>query len=69
MDKHDWPFQAWLWMAVIRFGLTPAEFWAISLTDWLTLLQPQDGGGMRRETFADLMAKHPDKEDENERDG
>lgn len=40
-EPKDWPFEAWLKLAVIRMGLTPREFWALSLTDWFALTRSQ----------------------------
>lgn len=38
-DKIDWPFDAWLKIAVLQMGLSPKAFWETSLTDWFAMTQ------------------------------
>jgi len=38
-ETQDWPFEAWLKIAVIQLGLSPKEFWGMSLCDWFALTQ------------------------------
>ncbi len=37
--KNDagWPFEVWLKLAIIQLGLTPENFWKMSLIDWFAL--------------------------------
>lgn len=37
----DWPFEAWLKIARIQLGLSPREFWVLSLTDWFALTRSE----------------------------
>jgi len=37
VDKTDWPFDVWLKLAVMQLGLSPKDFWEMSLIDWLSL--------------------------------
>jgi len=38
-ETQDWPFEAWLKIAVMQLGLSPKEFWEMSLCDWFALTQ------------------------------
>ena len=38
-NEADWPFEAWLKIAVMQMGLSPRDFWEMSLTDWFALTQ------------------------------
>ncbi|WP_371396206.1 phage tail assembly chaperone [Fretibacter rubidus] len=64
----DWPFEAWLKLAVGRYGLSPQEFWSISVKDWLTLTAPTERQALNREGFAALSARYPDIKDMNNHD-
>jgi len=59
-----WPFNAWLKLAVIRYGLTPSEFWQMSVHDWRVLTQSTEAKPMRRSEFDALTQKYPDPETE-----
>jgi len=59
MDKPDWPFDAWLKIAVMQLGLSPAQFWNMSLIDWFTLTQKSAPLAMRK---ADLIKLEDDYE-------
>jgi len=48
----NWPFEAWLKIAVMQLGLSPAQFWAISLIDWFSLTRPSGPPAM---TKSDLI--------------
>ena len=40
MNKADeWPFVLWLDIAVRILGLSPQEYWSMSLYDWLNILR------------------------------
>lgn len=65
MEKPtEWPFLAWLNLAVRVFGLTPTEFWNLSVLDWLTLLSYAEGRmisqPMNRHKLSDLISNFPD---------
>lgn len=36
-NEADWPFEAWLKIAVMQLGLSPEAFWKMSLGDWFSL--------------------------------
>ena len=38
-EAQNWPFDAWLKIAVLQLGLSPSEFWQMSVSDWLALTQ------------------------------
>ena len=55
----DWPFDAWLKMAVMQLGLTPRDFWEFSLIDWFALAKTSATHAMNK---ADLMKLEQDYE-------
>ena len=59
--NFEWPFDLWLRYACLRFGLSPAQFWAMSVRDWLALCAPQNGGGLPRSGLQTLMTTYPDE--------
>lgn len=66
-EPQEWPFAAWLDVAVRIFGLSPQSFWAMSLFDWLTLISQRTGEAksqpLSRQGFSIMMAHFPDEED------
>jgi len=60
-DENEWPFDLWLRYACGRFGLSPAQFWAMSVRDWLVLCAPQTTGSLPRPEFENLMSIYPDE--------
>jgi len=48
MRSEDWPFEAWLTLALRGFGLPPDAFWAMSLRDWLSVTRTDGAQAMRR---------------------
>jgi len=44
----NWPFDQWQQIAIRRFNLTPSEFWAMPLRDWLSLMHGLKRGGFDR---------------------
>lgn len=59
-------WRAWLQLAVLRFGLSPTDFWALSLTEWRTLLAalaPGAGGALDRAGLEALRAAYPDEKE------
>ena len=57
----SWPFESWHQLAIRRFNLQPAEFWAMPLRDWLALMDGVKPRGFNRQTLDDLIALYPDK--------
>jgi len=62
----DWPFDAWQQIAIRRFNLSPSEFWAMPLRDWLGLMSGVKTGGFDSAALAELLKSYPDAGDENE---
>ncbi len=57
----SWPFDVWLRVAVKRFGLTPSEFWAMPVREWLILLKDTARPRFDRARFDDLIKLYPDE--------
>jgi uncharacterized phage protein (TIGR02216 family) len=60
-------WQAWLQLAVLRFGLSPPAFWALTLTEWralLAALAPGGGAALDRAGLERLRAAYPDERSE-----
>ena len=60
-----WPFEQWLDIAVRLYGLTPSEFWQMSLYDWLCLMdhslsRNEKNSPMLRSDFSKLSELFPD---------
>lgn len=62
----NWPFETWQQIAIRRFHLSPSEFWAMPLRDWLALLNGLKRHGIDRAGLNDLLKIYPDIGDENE---
>ena len=59
----DWP--ALMRVAFHGLGLKPSEFWALTPSEFLTLLGPETGAApLRRDAFEALLARFPDTNDE-----
>ncbi|PHS40233.1 MAG: hypothetical protein COA91_04450 [Robiginitomaculum sp.] len=58
---NQWPFDMWLKTAVRGFGLSPAEFWQMSVRDWLVLISGTGKPGIAHDKFDDLMNTYPDE--------
>lgn len=55
----SWP--ELLRLAAARFGLSPAQVWALSLVEWRALTAPPAGSApLGRAAFEALAAAHPD---------
>lgn len=66
----DWP--AMMRLAFQGFGLSPEAFWRMTPAEFLILLGPDNGAApLRRDAFDALLARFPDKqnEDGHDRDG
>lgn len=59
---NEWPFDLWLKTAVRGFGLSPNEFWQMSVCDWLVLLAGNTEQSFSRTELATLMNTYPDEE-------
>lgn len=53
------PFDAWLRLAV-RMGITPREFWNLSLKEWRVLTQAAGPAPLGRGELETLRARFPD---------
>ncbi len=60
-QMQKWPFDIWLKTAVRGFGLSPAEFWQMSVRDFLVLISGTGDHGIEREKFDELMNTYPDE--------
>lgn len=58
------PLDTWLRLAVTVFRLSPQEFWAMSVCDWLTLIAGEDPD-VSPVALRKLMTQFPDKESPN----
>ena len=58
---NDWPFEAWLKLAVCRFRLSPSEFWRMSVRDWLVLTRAERVPAMSTDELSALCIKFPDE--------
>ncbi len=66
----DWP--TLMRVAYQGLGLSPEAFWAMTPSEFLILLGPENGAApLRRDAFDALLARFPDKrnEDCDDRDG
>jgi len=57
--ETDWPFEAWLKIAVMQLGLSPQDFWQMSVMDWFALTKPSFPRAMSK---ADLIKLEHDYE-------
>lgn len=57
----NWPFDAWLKIAVMQLGLSPRDFWALSLTDWFLLTRPAHEVGLSREVLLKMEKDYEHK--------
>jgi len=63
MSPH---WQGWFAMGVRTFGLSPGDFWRLSVLEWRALCASQGGAKPPdRQMLTALMAQHPDG-DEND---
>lgn len=55
----------WFAAGVLKMGLSPEAFWALTLSEWRALLEagrPGAGGAMSRAELTALLAQHEDGE-------
>ena len=55
-----WPFENWLKIAVTQLGLSPSEFWQLSLHDWRGLTASNAVEPLPRKVFESLREIYPD---------
>ena len=56
MAQDKWPFEAWLKIAVMQLGLTPTEFWNLSLVDWFALTRSSGPRAMTKDELIKMEA-------------
>lgn len=54
------PWRQWFAFAVCSLGLSPDDFWSLTLFEWRSLA-PDGGGAMDRSGLEKLIALYPDK--------
>lgn len=61
--KQDRPIP-WgeLLQAALRLGLSPADFWALSLREWQLITSGKKASGFGRSDLSRLISAFPDKE-------
>lgn len=59
LENDDWPFDDWLRIAVKVLRISPGEFWAMSLRDWITLTRDSQAK-ITRSDLTVLMRDFPD---------
>jgi uncharacterized phage protein (TIGR02216 family) len=57
MAKTPWSL---LLASALRLGLTPTQFWRLSLKEWRALNTPQLGEALPRSAFESLARQFPD---------
>ncbi|MEQ8405700.1 MAG: phage tail assembly chaperone [Oceanicaulis sp.] len=60
------PWRSWFAAGVGRFGLSPAEFWALTLAEWRALTSRSAGPAPMRRAELDALL-HLDRESDHER--
>ena len=53
-NDAKWPFEAWLKIAVLQLGLSPEDFWKMSLEDWFALTRSTSPLAMRKSNLIKL---------------
>lgn len=54
------PWREWFAYAVLSLGLSPRDFWALTLFEWRALA-PEGAGAMDRGGLEKLIALYPDE--------
>ncbi len=57
------PWRRWFAFAVLSLGLTPEDFWALTLDEWRFLL-PDESPALGRRGLEKLIALYPDEKHE-----
>ncbi len=55
------PWRRWFAFAVLSLGLTPEDFWALTLDEW-RFLQPDESPSLDRRGLQRLIALYPDEQ-------
>ncbi len=53
-DDRPWPFDIWQKIAVTQLGISPQDFWQISLRDWFAITKTSAPGPMTRQDLIQL---------------
>ena len=66
-QNSPWPFVQWLELSVRSLGLSPQDFWSMSLCDWLSIIRlnmdRQQLVPLHHEQLMSLMTQFPDSEE------
>jgi uncharacterized phage protein (TIGR02216 family) len=54
------PWRAWMMFGLGRLGLSPREFWTMSLTEWRAIMAAHEPPVLERTELETLMQEHPD---------
>lgn len=54
------PWRRWFSFAVLTLGLTPEDFWALTLSEW-RFLAPEEGAVLSRTGLLRLIDLYPDE--------
>ena len=57
-DTSDWPFESWLKIAVLQLGMSPCEFWEMSLMDWFAVTKISAPKAMRKSDLIKLEQEY-----------
>ena len=57
-NETDWPFEAWQKIAVIQLGISPSEFWQLSLMDWFSVTKISVPKAMRKSDLIKLEQEY-----------
>jgi len=61
VKPNNWPFEGWLKIAVMQLGLTPSEFWKLSLVDWFALTRPRRSNAMTKDELIKMEQSYEHK--------
>lgn len=63
MDENaqNWPFEAWLKLAVIHMKISPENFWGMPVRDWLWLCRASQKQAVSLTDFQSLFDQFPDE--------
>ncbi len=59
--KDEWPFDAWLKLAVSVYHISPRAFWQMSVRDWLALTRSDKAPAMNAAELVKLHKQYPDR--------
>lgn len=66
-ENNDWPFVQWLDLSVRVLGISPQDFWTMSLYDWLNILrlnvERRTSTPLHRDQLIGMMTSFPDSEE------